>query len=323
MLTKLQLTLLSAVALLVGCADPTEIRLHIRTNLPCTDRATWKGVAIYVGPVGANIEQKAPALSTTTCDQYGQVGSLVVVPSGAKDAELSLRVVAGLSHNPEDCASYSYQGCVVARRAVRFDHHAALDLEIDLNSDCRDIGCDATHSCLNSVCIDSHALTSVESLEPSEAGPSAAANVRCGDDGLFCPTKGNICCIAVDPITRKLDAACVPPKSCPTTSITLYCDDESDCSEQTSDAGVGMCMLDATETPSKVFVPASVHGTQCVLHPGTMGVKSVGLEMCEDRAPCLGGKDMCHGGDDDREVGDPPNPLPGYHWCNISEPLLQ
>jgi hypothetical protein len=75
--------LLSAGLGIGSCLSPTELRLHVHTNVPCTDSAQWKGVAVYMGVPGESLEAKAPALTTTSCDENGQVGSLVVVPSGA------------------------------------------------------------------------------------------------------------------------------------------------------------------------------------------------------------------------------------------------
>src|SRR4051794_37162619 len=102
-----------ALSVLLGsCREPTEIRLHVRTNVPCTDSDKWKGVAVYVGAPGIDVETKAPTLTTTTCDENGQVGSLVVVPSAEKDAQVGLKVVAGLAVAPEACAARNYQGCI-------------------------------------------------------------------------------------------------------------------------------------------------------------------------------------------------------------------
>ena len=62
----------------LACLGPTEVTVSIRTNAPCTDPARWKGVAVYVGAPGIDVESKAPTLTTTACDADGNIGSIVV-----------------------------------------------------------------------------------------------------------------------------------------------------------------------------------------------------------------------------------------------------
>ena len=309
-------SLLGSTLVATGCADPTEIRLHVFTNVPCTDPAEWKGVAVYVGRADANLEDKAPALSTMSCDQYGQVGSLVVVPSGSKDDEIGLRVVAGISRNPEDCASHQYQGCIVARRSVRFNRHTTLDLDIELTSDCRGVGCDAAHTCIEGTCSDTHTADATLNL-PDAQGPNS---VRCGDNGVFCPTTGNVCCLSVNREAKTTFGDCRPASTCPSTNLILYCDDESDCTGLSDDQGrIGMCMVSYTQAEGTLFTPTAVAGSQCTHHAGTAGIRNYGLQLCQTRLPCLGGARLCESSDN----GVPNTPLPGYYWCVVDEPNSQ
>ncbi|HWZ89011.1 MAG TPA: hypothetical protein VNW92_09175 [Polyangiaceae bacterium] len=304
---------LIALGLAAGsCLAPTELKLHVHTNVPCTDPSQWQGVAVYVGTPGASLEDKAPTLSTTTCDQNGQVGSLVVVPSGAKDAEVGLRVVAGLDYRPEDCAAHHYQGCIVARRSVRFDTHNPLDLDIALTSDCISLGCDATHTCVDGTC-------SIASAEPvattATAVEDAGPQVRCGDNGVLCPTSGNVCCLSVDADAGTSFGECMPSHECPRGSIVLNCDDSSDCADRLDDAGrPDLCLmsymfLNGSASP---LSPGIVSLTACVARPTNLSSSDY-LEMCQVRQPCLNGSVVCHA-----SLGYPENPLPGYFWCNDS-----
>jgi hypothetical protein len=294
-----------------SCLGPTELRLHVHTNVPCTDSAQWKGVAVYTGVPGESLEAKAPALTTTSCDENGQVGSLVVVPSGSKDDEVGLRVVAGLSYHPEECASHQYQGCIVARRAVRFDRHTALDLDIELTSDCVGFGCDATHTCVAGTCADTRTMQVAEVV--ADAGPS----VRCGDNGVYCPTSGNVCCLTVDKDAGTAVGECKDPAHCPPrTSIVLNCDDETDCASLADDAGhPGICAL-SYMSPGGDFSPDTVSLSECVSFSNFFRA-SYGLELCESRQPCLEQTFSCHA-----SLGIPNNPLPGYFWCDISNSNL-
>jgi len=291
-----------------ACAAPTEIRLKVYTDVPCANNPEWKGVAVYVGPANSNLENKAPALTSTSCDRNGQIGSLVIVPSGEKDEEVGLRVVAGIGQNPEDCATHQYKGCIVARRSVRFNPHSTLDLDITLAGDCRGVGCDAQHTCVDGTCTETTAVVELVSL-PDASTPSAT--VRCGDNGIYCPTTGNVCCLTVDANAGTTRGECRDPAQCPSTSVVLYCDDESDCTSLSDDqGGIGMCILSYVSSPEALYTPASVTGSQCTAHAGTHGIAHYGLELCQTRMPCLGGTRTCGSSN-----GSPLNPLPGYFWC--------
>ncbi len=289
-----------ALALLLGsCREATEIRLHVSTNVPCTDPEKWKGVAVYVGSPGVDVESKAPALTTTSCDVNGQVGSLVVVPSGSKDAEVGLKIVAGLAVAPEECAAKNYQGCIVARRAVRFTAHNSVDLDIPLTSDCVNVSCDDQHTCVDGSCTDSQTATTVI-VDPTEP------TVRCGDNGIRCATTGDVCCLTVDRAAGTSVGECKPAEQCPSTSTVLNCDDSEDCAPQ-ADGGKSVCalsfmLLSATSSP---HVPNTIALAQCVSY----GFYQV--ELCGERKGCINPNSMCHA-----SVGEPDNALPGYFWCD-------
>ena len=287
-----------ALALVLGsCREPTEIRLHVSTNVPCTDPDKWKGVAVYVGSPGVGVETKAPALTTTSCDVNGQVGTLVVVPSAAKDAEVGVKVVAGLAVPPEECAAHNYQGCIVARRSVRFTEHDSVDLDIPLTSECVNVSCDDKHTCVDGSCTDAQTATAM--LDPTE--PS----VRCGDNGIRCATSGDVCCLTVDRVAETTSGECRPAELCPSTSTVLNCDDSGDCAPQ-ADGGKTVCALNYTSSiPNSPHVPNSVSSAQCVSYSYYQ------LEMCGDRKGCASPSSMCHA-----DVGEPDRPLPGYFWCD-------
>jgi hypothetical protein len=285
---------------LLSCREPTEIQLHLHTNVPCSDPTKWKGVAVYVGPPGSSLEGRAPTLTSTTCDTNGEIGTLVVVPSAGKDDEVGLRVVAGIGIEPEQCNAQHYKGCIVARRTVRFNAHTTLQLDIDLSSDCVGLGCDASHTCVNGACADAESATiTIDPTEPS---------VSCGSNGIVCPITGNVCCLTTDFAAGTATGECKPAMQCPPTSTVLNCDDASDCAPD-ADGGVRACYLGFTYDPigqGGGHVPNRVAASQC-LPPATGGA----LELCQTRLPCANGHLSCH-----ESVGYPQNPLPGYFWCD-------
>jgi hypothetical protein len=306
---------LSAASLLDACASPTQIRLRVHTNVPCTDQAQWKGVAIYAGTPGPSLEAKAPALTTTQCDEHGLVGTLVVIPSAEKDDEVGLRVVGGIAHDPEECAAHQYMGCIVARRQVRFTRHETLDLQVELTSQCVGFGCDATHTCVAGMCTETQtvpAATTDAGLPNVDAGKSV---VRCGDNGVFCPTTGNVCCLSVDRDAGTTSGECKDPALCSPKNIVLACDDESDCADYADATNPGTCLV-AYERANlnDQYTPSAVSLSHCISYAAFSGTQANGLDMCQTReSGCVNGRFPCLKSD-----GNPTNPLPGYFWCKIT-----
>lgn len=135
----------------VGCRDPTQITLAITTDIDCDD---FGGVTVSPGSAGA-AEQSLPSAVTTRCDENGRVGTLVVVPSDAKNANVAIKVVGGLGRDPTSCVPPEFgPGCVVARRQLRYIEHEPLRLDIPLRAVCSGIPCDATQTCnAQGVCV--------------------------------------------------------------------------------------------------------------------------------------------------------------------------
>jgi len=252
---------------------------------------------VYVGAPGADVESKAPALTTAACDANGQVGTLVIVPSDSKDAEVGVKVVAGLSVSPEDCAARNYQGCIVSRRSVRFTAHEDVDLDVPLTSDCVNLSCDAEHTCVNGSCVDStSAGRESDPLEPT---------VRCGDNGIRCPTSGDVCCLTVDAAAGTSTGECKPAAMCASSSVVLNCDDSSQCGLG-PDGNQRACVISydySADSPNAHF-PNTVAVASCV------DAWSQHLELCGARRGCINPIVQCHA-----SLGYPLNPLPGYFWC--------
>src|SRR5580700_9659973 len=107
----------AAVTGFLACRTPTEVTVNISTDVACT-KSAWAGVAVYAGSPGLDVETRAPALTSTTCAASGKVGSIVVVPNGDDDQTIEVRVVGGITRAPDQCATYNYDGCIVARRTL-------------------------------------------------------------------------------------------------------------------------------------------------------------------------------------------------------------
>lgn len=293
-----------------SCRDATQIVLHVHTNVPCTSDDTWQGVAVYVGKPGRDVEETSATLVTTTCDESGSVGSLVVVPSDDKDDDVGLRIVAGLTRDPEKCAAAEYDGCIVARRALRFTPHASLDLDVELTRDCVSVGCDPEHTCVRGSCeLNRSVAPEAEAPDPEPVGPS----VYCGE-GVRCPTTGNVCCLHVDPSSDATRGDCRPSQDCPPGDIVLNCDDDTDCPAVDPVTGrAGLCSV-SFEFPqgSDPWTPETVTTSACRFQYVGSVSTHWGLGLCQTRQDCANGDYTCR-----KSRGVSKNPLPGYFWCEL------
>ncbi len=124
--------LLPITATISSCLTPTEIQLHITTNA-CT---ALSRTDIYVG------DATAPATSTGGCTDSakGEIGTITVLPSGSLDAHIDIAVVASLG---DACSSPSTTdtNCIISRRSLSFEPHAALPLPVFLDSACAGVSC--------------------------------------------------------------------------------------------------------------------------------------------------------------------------------------
>ena len=99
------------------CQAPTEVTLTLSTDVPCSQLT---GLTITVGSKG-DVETKAPETRSQSCSASGNLGTIVVVPVGSKDQEVTIKVIAGVNRDPESCAAPAYGiGCIVARRSLQF-----------------------------------------------------------------------------------------------------------------------------------------------------------------------------------------------------------
>jgi len=282
---------------LLACKNPTEILLDVRTDVACGAGASWKGVAIYVGQPGDDLETKQPTLVTRSCDpSSGEIGTLVITPSGGKDDLVGIKVVAGITRNPEDCAAAHYDGCIVERRSVRYSPSSTLNVVVDLPKVCTGVGCEGGRTCVAGACID--AFTASEPPSPGADGGTTIVgpSVRCGDNAVRCATSGEVCCISIDADAGTTNGSCRQAVDCPAKSVVLNCDKNSDCASRTSDAGAPyVCCIQAPALDR-------ISSAQCVA-PTECFAGVFNYELCDDRVACRNGH-ACRVAQ-----------VPGYFWC--------
>jgi len=131
-----------------ACLDPTQLTVDVSTNAVCSDVGS---TAITAGTLG-EIESAPP--SSTTHDCYGgQLGTLVIAPSGSKDDVVAFKVVMGIRQDAESCAAPDYKGCIVARRALHYIKHTSLKVNVLMDLACEGIPCSETETCKGGACV--------------------------------------------------------------------------------------------------------------------------------------------------------------------------
>lgn len=159
-----RLTLTSAIVLMTGCREPTQVQIELSTDALCDD---VRDTSITISATG-ELEQALSDTSTNNCSTpAGRIGSLTIVPAGDEDAEFGVRVVTGLGKSAAQCSEDGYLGgCIVARRSLRFIPHKTLHLPIEMGVVCRDIPCGATQTCSNGRCVDAAIADVTACLDP-------------------------------------------------------------------------------------------------------------------------------------------------------------
>ena len=133
------------IAAFGACADPTEITVRVATDLPCNALST-------------RITGGRETAETTQCTAgpragIQDIGSIVLVPSGAKNDPLTITVVTAFGKAASACDPNGDPACIVARRKLRYVRHTPLDLPIDMRAACLGKVCDADSTCELGVCV--------------------------------------------------------------------------------------------------------------------------------------------------------------------------
>jgi hypothetical protein len=158
---------------LVGCRAPTQVTVELTTDVDCAEDVH---TTLQVGSAGSDVEGRSPKVDTVACQPGGRIGSVVLVPSGANNAEFAVKaVLAHGSTTLERCAranamGQSLAGCIVARREARFVPHDELTLPIAMLAECETVACPAGMTCVHRQCVPA---TGAPGAPPNDdAGPS-------------------------------------------------------------------------------------------------------------------------------------------------------
>jgi hypothetical protein len=122
----------------------------VSTDVACT---SVNSTAIAVGPPGD--DTRSVTAKTTTCSPDGGIGMLVVTPSDGIGDPVGIRVTLGVGPTAADsCVAPNFDGCIVARRSLRYSPHTRLVLPVELEQDCLNQHCDRFTTCISGQCVD-------------------------------------------------------------------------------------------------------------------------------------------------------------------------
>lgn len=150
-----------------GCYGATEISVAVTTTIACTP-SIGLTTQIFAGPTGTTDFGTAPAAESVECGATEpRVGTLSIVPGGARDGQFDLEVVGAVGVSPADCRDASLgrgaaapgvavpstpTGCVVVRRRVSFRPHKSLTVPVLLSAKCIGVACGSDETCDLGVC---------------------------------------------------------------------------------------------------------------------------------------------------------------------------
>jgi hypothetical protein len=270
---------LVALVALGACRDPTEITVDLRTDIACSASSGTTSMA-----VGSSFETLPddPASTVGTCAPDGEIGTLVLVPSGEKNAEVVIEVIAGVRR--EACSRHgSLADCVLARRSLRFQPHTDLRLPIFLSARCAGVvcgpneTCNAIGACVSAACVDVGCsnltpapppVAVTDASAPPLDGGRAQDGAVTGDGGpAVCPalTQGVDCDLGLCQIGQYCcrNASCIAPTDACNAAIgqqgVSECDETGDC------AAGNICCFRSGASPGAVCAPscAGVAAKRC------------------------------------------------------------
>jgi hypothetical protein len=179
--TGVLITSLAAAGVLVltlaDCASPTQIVVEVFSDACPTSTSdplkTIHDTGIAVS-TPADIDTRVPTAIKSGCETPNGVGTLTIYPSGAKDDEVAIKVVGGVTSSPDKCTAPDYVGCIAHRRIVRFIPNVSQHIIVHLDVACLNRTCGDGQTCDQGVCKDESDILSdggtVADAETSEAG---------------------------------------------------------------------------------------------------------------------------------------------------------
>jgi hypothetical protein len=195
-LARVAIGALSVLGLLAmaNCAEPTQIVVEVFTDAcpgsgkPEVIHAT--GIAVGTAD---NIESRRPSSTHEGCESATGIGTLVIYPSGSKDAEVAIKVLGGVESTPDRCDPPAYAGCIVHRRMLRFIPNVTQRATVRLTLACLNRQCPTGTTCDDGACVgdrdvldDGGTTADAQRIESGVVVPPVDAAADAGDPCAGC-----------------------------------------------------------------------------------------------------------------------------------------
>ncbi|MDF2691758.1 MAG: putative serine/threonine-protein kinase pknH [Labilithrix sp.] len=170
------------IAAAVACWAPTQIVVRLETDLTC-NTVSANAVAVTVAGSSDGLTTASPSAVTSDCTTKGartDVGSLVLVPTDDRSAQIYVKVTAGVERTARECLEGDAAGCIVARRRVSFIAHRSLDLGIRLDRACLGISCGDDATCSGGICVPLDQCVEADCTPDGDGGsPDGGGRLAC------------------------------------------------------------------------------------------------------------------------------------------------
>jgi hypothetical protein len=277
-----------------NCASPTQIIIDVEaTSELC---ASIKTGIVVTSP--EEINDKPLDIYQDGCADGDEVGSLTISPSGAKDDEIGVRIVASVGDNPDPdrcgrpdaTGKPSWDNCILARRIVRFVPGETRRITVRLTPDCVGQYCGGALECNLGVCVrpeqvqpDGGNLIDADTTDGNlpDGAVDAGADACSGCVGE-CDPVANTCNVDCEPTRCNDRVVCRGSLDC-----TIQCRDQNDCVKTRCDT-TGRCTFVCTNGTARrcenIACRASLCQVSCSSAEGTCS--GVGVDGGAARVTC-------------------------------------
>lgn len=283
-------------AMLFQCAEPTQIVVDVRTDGCRLIKSTGIAVTTWSGVDQAPLTTFKNAENGTACEAEDRIGTLTVYPSGDdKEGEVGIRIVAGVDKLATECAP-PWDGCVVARRRVKFIPGTSQQLIVIVSLNCKGKDCG-----LGSDCTPRGECVALPGEEPTDAGGGGSPDACASCSGIGQSCNAGVCTIDCSMVNCQ-NAICPDPLEC-----TYRCPTARSC-ENANCRSTRACRIECLVQDS--CRRAACNAPRC-------DIDCSANRACEEVA--LGGEDA---GLTCRDVGGGGDPCRGRAFCDAGRCTL-
>lgn len=287
-----------------NCASPTQIIIDVRAEKAlCSGAKMLRSTGIVVTtPEKVDTEALDIFEQEPGCGESGSVGRLTITPSGENDANIGVRIVAGIDMEAQQCRPPLWEGCILARRYVRFTPHRTITVTVILSEGCIGMAC-GKDECDKGACVKPDeiqldgGLTPIEDASSDRSSPEDGgedANLDGGVDACIgCPT-GATC----DGTTHECTIDCVTNVNCNNKALCgqgldcVFTCGSNSCTNVQCPPGAASCRFNCQNANACVGVNCAASGSCVVACPNPGSCRRVFMDAGKSQVTCTSDTDV-------------------------------